>query len=367
MRFKPQKGLTILKGRNAQGKTSVIEAVYLCSTGRSHRTSKDKELIKWGENSLNIVSCIEKSLGDFKVEVHLVTGERKKIEINGMGIERLGELMGGVNCVMFSYDDLKLIREGPAERRKFMDIAISQIKPRYFYSLQQYIKILNQRNTLLKSINKDMSLRKTLRVWNEQIALPASYITSERIAFTERIMKIASSIHNSLSCEKEKLRLSYAPSISVKTNDIAAIRKTYEDMLITREDEDIKKGNTSIGCHRDDLITDINGVDLRSFGSQGQQKTAVLSLKLAELHFMKNETEEYPILLLDDCLSEIDFFRQQRLFELTKEFQTIITVSDIRGWEESFFKDASIYDVIVQGDGSVLLRSVPSIEPSPIL
>ncbi len=153
----------------------------------------------------------------------------------------------------------------------------------------------------------------------------------------------------------------------MKTNDIAAIRKTYEDMLITREDEDIKKGNTSIGCQRDDLITDINGVDLRSFGSQGQQKTAVLSLKLAELHFMKNETEEYPILLLDDCLSEIDFFRQQRLFELTKEFQTIITVSDIRGWEESFFKDASIYDVIVQGDGSVLLRSVPSIEPSPIL
>jgi DNA replication and repair protein RecF len=343
--FKPQKGLTVLTGRNAQGKTSVLEAVYLCSTGRSHRTSKDKELIKWGENFLNIASSIEKSSGDFKVEVHLTSGERKKIEINGISIARLGELMGGVNCVMFSYDDLRLIKEGPAERRKFMDIAISQVKPRYFYSLQQYIRILNQRNTLLKSINKDMSLRKTLRIWNDQIVLHASYITSERIAFTERIMKIAAGIHNCLSYEKERLRLSYTPSIPVKINDIAAIRQTYSDMLIAREDEDIKRGNTSIGCHRDDLVPDINGVDLRAFGSQGQQKTAVLSLKLAELHFMKNETEEYPILLLDDCLSEIDIYRQKKLFEISKGFQIILTVSDIRGWAAEFFHDADIYEV----------------------
>ena len=343
--FKPQRGLTLLTGRNAQGKTSVLEAVYLCSTGRSHRTSKDKELIKWGEKFLNITGSIEKSSGDLKIEVYLNSVERKKIEINGVNIARLGELMGSVNCVMFSYDDLKLIREGPAERRKFMDIAISQVKPRYFYSLQQYIRILNQRNTLLKSINKDVSLRKTLRIWNEQLSASASYIISERIAFTERIMKIATDIHSSLSFEKERLRILYAPSVSVKINDIAVIRQTYLDMLITKEDEDIKRGNTSIGCHRDDLVPEINGVDLRAFGSQGQQKTAVLSLKLAELHFMKNETGEYPVLLLDDCLSEIDFYRQKKMFELTKEFQTIITVSDIRGWSSDYFKNADIYEV----------------------
>lgn len=343
--FKPQKGLTILTGRNAQGKTSVLEAVYFCSTGRSHRTSKDKELIKWGENALNIISCVEKSSGDLKVEVHFISGERKKIELNNLVIARLGELMGGVNCVMFSYDDLRLIKEGPSERRKFMDIAISQVKPRYFYSLQQYIRILNQRNTLLKSISKDMSLKKTLRVWNEQLALHASYITNERIAFTERIMKISADIHNILSYEKERLRLSYVPSIPFKTNDVNAIRQAYADMLIAKEDEDIKRGNTSVGCHRDDIVPDINGVDLRAFGSQGQQKTAVLSLKLAELHFMKNETEEYPILLLDDCLSEIDIYRQKKLFEISKGFQTILTVADIRGWTDDFFKDADIYEV----------------------
>jgi DNA replication and repair protein RecF len=190
-----------------------------------------------------------------------------------------------------------------------------------------------------------MSLRKTLRIWNDQIASTASYITSERIAFTDRIMKIASGIHNSLSYEKERLRLSYVPSIPVKINDIATIKQTYTDMLITREDEDIKRGNTSIGCHRDDLVPEINGVDLRAFGSQGQQKTAVLSLKLAELYFMKNETGEFPILLLDDCLSEIDSYRQKKLFEISKGFQTILTVSDIRGWETDFHTDADIYEV----------------------
>ena len=343
--FKPQQGLTLITGRNAQGKTSILEALYLCSTGRSHRTSKDKELIKWGENFLNIASNVEKSSGDLKIEVYFNPSERKKIQINGVSIARLGELMGGINCVMFSYDDLKLIREGPAERRKFMDIAISQVKPRYFYSLQQYLRILNQRNTLLKSINKDMSLRKTLRVWNEQLSSTASYITSERIAFTERIMKIAADIHSSLSFEKERIEFTYAPSIPVKINDMEVIRQTYADMLITKEEEDIKRGNTSIGCHRDDLVPHINGVDLRAFGSQGQQKTAILSLKLAELHFMKNETGEYPILLLDDCLSEIDFYRQKKLFEISKGFQTIITVSDIRGWSPDFFHDADIYEL----------------------
>jgi len=350
--FKPQKDLTLLTGRNAQGKTSILEAVYLCATGRSHRTSKDKDLIKWGENYLNVASNVEKSSGDYKIEVHINSGERKKIEINGVSIARLGELMGSLNCVMFSYDDLKLIKEGPSERRKFMDIAISQVKPRYFYSLQQYIRILTQRNTLLKSINKDMSLRKTLHIWNDQLSATASYITSERISFTERIMKIAADIHNSLSYEKERIKFTYAPSIPVKVNDISIIKQTYADMLLKKEDEDIKKGSTSIGCHRDDIVPEINGVDLRAFGSQGQQKTAVLSLKLAELHFMKNETGEYPILLLDDCLSEIDFYRQKKLFEISKGFQTIITVTDIRGWTSDFFQDADIYEVKSNGDGA---------------
>lgn len=343
--FKPRKTLTVIRGRNAQGKTSIIEAVYLCSTGRSHRTTKDKELIKWEENYLNIASLVEKSSGDFKVEVHLQFGDRKDIKINGICIVRLGELMGGINCVMISYDDLKLIREGPAERRKFIDIAISQVKPRYFYSLQQYMRLLNQRNTLLKSISKDLSLRKTLRVWNEQIALSASYITAERMVFIERIMGIAENIHKSISNDKEGLRLSYAPSIPIKTNDIASIKKAYEDMLLTKEDEDIKRGNTSIGCHRDDLVIDINGIDLRSFGSQGQQKTAVLSLKLAELHFMKNETGEYPILLLDDCLSELDSIRQEKLFELINGFQTIITVTDVKEWDKILSYGADIQEI----------------------
>jgi len=343
--FKPDKSITILKGDNAQGKTSIIEGVYLCSTGRSHRTSKDKELIFWERDFLSISSLVQKREGNLKISLKIIQGEKKKIDINGISVTRLGELMGSLNCVMFAYDDLKLIKEGPAERRKFVDIALSQVKPKYFYSLQQYIKILNQRNTLLKSIQKDFSLKKTLRVWNEQLSQVASYITLERINFAKKLETLSRSIHSSLSWEKEKLSLTYCPSIQIEKIDFSKINQAYENALIKKEEEDIRKGNTSIGIHRDDLKISINGFDLRAFGSQGQQKSAVLSVKLAELNFMEEETGETPVLLLDDCLSELDIHRQERIFELSKKYQTIITVSDIKGLHETFLRKALVLRV----------------------
>jgi len=341
--FKPDTGISLIIGHNAQGKTSMLESLYLCSTGRSHRTTKDKELIKLGQNQAYISSCAKKATGINIIEVNLSTAERKKIKINGSEISRLGELMGNINCVMFTNDEINLIKEGPSERRKFMDIAISQVKPAYFYNLQQYNKIMNQRNALLKEIGKNYSLKKTLRVWNEQIALTGAYITYHRHLFLKQMIKIVGDTHKTISGNGETLLLQYKPSIPIKDVSIEKICDDILQILTNCEMEDLRKGNTSYGCHRDDFIPILNGVDLRSYGSSGQQKTAVLSIKLAEIFSMKNETGEYPVLLLDDCLSELDLKRQQMFFEMLGGFQTIMTATDLMGLPESFLSKCAVF------------------------
>jgi len=361
--FKPDADISLLIGRNANGKTSILESLYLCSTGRSHRTNKEKELIQWDKSQSYISSCVEKATSFNIIEVYLNAAERKKIKINGTEITRLGELMGNINCVIFTNDESNLVKEGPSERRKFMDIAISQVKPAYFYNLQQYNKILNQRNALLKEIGKNSSLKKTLRVWNEQIALAGSYITHQRYLFIEQIMKIVSDNYKMISGNHEKLILKYKPNIPVKEENIEKIYENMLNVLINCEEEDLRKGNTNYGCHRDDLMPTLNGVDLRSYGSSGQQTTAVLSIKFAEIFSMKNETGEYPLLLFDDCLSELDFKRQQIIFEMLAGFQTIMTITDMRKLPESFLNKTDIYEV----DQGRILRQKTNIDTSRLL
>lgn len=338
--------LIIFSGKNAQGKTNILESIFLSCTGRSHRTSRDKELILWGQKESIVKSMVKKREGSSLIEIILSQKDKKIIKINSMEALRLGELMGHINSVLFSPEDLKLVKGSPTERRRFMDIEISQVKPQYFYNLQQYNRILSHRNNLLKNINDNSSLRKTLPAWDEQMAKIGAYIIMQRMAFTHEIGKIAKDIHRELTLDVENLYIKYDSSIDCDSFDRDKIEEAYFKTLEINYDEDIRRGRTEKGCHRDDLIISINDMDLRTFGSQGQQRTTVLSLKLSEIEMMYRETGEYPLLLLDDVMSELDKFRQGRLLSYFNKVQTFMTMTEHSKMLNNINNDVEIYEVL---------------------
>ena len=337
--------LIFLIGENAQGKTNLIESVFLSCTGRSHRTSKDREMIQWKKEEALVRTKVDRKLGDSSIDILLRAHEKKRVRINGEPIHRLGELMGHLNSVIFSPEDLKLVKEGPVERRRFMDMELSQIRPKYFYYLQQYNRILNQRNNLLKEIQNNPSLEKTLPVWNQQLADAGSFIILQRHAFNISLQKIAQEIHNRISRGLEQLSLVYRSSIPYQNAALEEIRQNFLRELEIRQKEDIAKGRTGKGCHRDDILFHINGMDVRLFGSQGQKRTTVLSLKLSELEFMFRETGEYPLLLLDDAMSELDSTRQRMLLEYIGKVQTFIAVTDQNQFPEIRGRDSQVFQI----------------------
>jgi len=345
LELKFNSNLIVFFGRNAQGKTNILESIFLSCTGRSHRTPKDRELIFWDEEEASVKTLCSKKEGNSLIEIFLYTKERKKILINGIPAQRLGELMGHLNSVLFSPEDLKLVKGGPGERRRFMDMEISQIKPRYFYSLQQYNRILSQRNNLLKAIPSNESLRKTLSIWNEQLARVSAYIMLQRKLFIDSIYNISKYIHREISVDNEDLEVHYKPSVSFDTDDINEIMEIYLETLEKSEEEDIRKGSTGRGCHRDDILINVNGNEVRVFGSQGQQRTTVLSLKLSEIELMYKETGEYPILLLDDVMSELDSFRQKMLLYYLDKVQTFITTTKLSNFPNIKTRDMELYEI----------------------
>ncbi|MFY9426544.1 MAG: DNA replication/repair protein RecF [Caldicoprobacterales bacterium] len=345
LELKFSSNLIVLSGRNAQGKTNILESIFLSSTGRSHRTPRDRELIRWGQKESVIRSLVDKREGPSLIEITLSQKDKKKININSMTAQRLGELMGHINSVLFSPEDLKLVKGSPTERRRFMDMEISQVRPKYFYSLQQYNRLLNHRNNLLKEINENSSLKKTLPVWDEQIAKVGSYIIMQRLAFIESIKKIAKEVHKEISLEKEDLDIAYNSSINFDSDDASGIVEDYLKELESNHEEDIKKGRTEKGCHRDDLSICINGVDVKTFGSQGQQRSTVLSLKLSEIELMFKQTGEYPLLLLDDVMSELDKFRQSKLLSYFNRVQTFMTMTDYSDLPNEINSNMEIYEV----------------------
>jgi len=321
--------INLLVGPNAQGKTNILESIFLSCTGRSHRTSRDRELIKWDRDQSLVRTRVDKQLGTSEIAIGLFAHEKKKVFINQTPAARLGELMGHLNSVLFSPDDLKLINEGPSERRRFMDMELSQVRPRYFYYLQQYNRILRHRNNLLKDIQRKPSLAGTLPVWNQQLSETGSFIIMQRLLFLSSLQSIARVIHNKITNGSEVLTLEYKSSIPCSSLSIDKIRESFLKELELRQNEDIERGVTGRGCHRDDIVFQINGTDVRVFGSQGQKRTTVLSLKLSELEFMFKETGEYPLLLLDDAMSELDISRQEMIMEYIGKAQTFITITDI--------------------------------------
>lgn len=317
-------GLNIIIGKNAQGKTNLLESIFMCAIGKSPRTSKDKDLIKWDCTYSRINLNIEKKLGKKEIDIYLFKDQNKAIKIDKIGIKKIGQLMGNFNAIYFSPDDLKLIKESPEERRKFMDIDLCQFDKNYFYTLSNYNQVLQQRNKLLKTTN-ERALRETISIWNDQLASHGAKLIMSRLKLVESLKEKVKDIHNFLTNGKEELIISYQGYTAKTENDLKLLLlKKYEETI----DKDIKLGFTTVGPHRDDIKIESNGIDLRSFGSQGQQRTASLSLKLAELEVFKDNIGEYPVLLLDDVLSELDKDRQQKLLEIVKPIQTILTCTD---------------------------------------
>ena len=310
-----EKNINIFYGQNAQGKTNIIEAIFLCSLGKSFRAKKDNEMIKINERNSLIEIEYEKSDRDGKIKIEL--GNKKNIYINGIKIKKLSELLGNLNIVIFTPDDISILKGGPENRRKFLDIMISQLRPNYMHILSLYVNTIKQRNNYLKQIKEENKDEKLLEIWDEKLADYAIKICEYREEFINKIINKIKIIHKNITNNKEEIKLEY---ITECKN-----REKYLQLLKERRKLDIIKGFTTKGVHRDDFVIYINNKEINIYGSQGQNRTAMLSLKLAELQVINDEIGEYPILLLDDFMSELDKTRRKNFSENIENTQVIIT------------------------------------------
>lgn len=330
------KGTNILFGDNAQGKTNILEAIYVAATTKSHKGSKDKEIIKFDSEEAHIRTYIEKDGVETKVDMHLRKSKSKGIAIDGQKIKKAADLLGLCNVVLFSPEDLSIIKNGPAERRRFVDMELCQLDNFYLYNLNHYNKIVNQRNVLLKDMYMNPGLRDTLSIWDSQLVSFGSKIIERRKLFVEQLNEIIYDIHKKLSGGKEELEIIYEPEVSIED---------FEKKLALNQERDIRSKMTNVGPHRDDFSFYVNGVDIRKYGSQGQQRTAALSLKLAEIELVKKITKDSPILLLDDVLSELDSNRQNYLLNSIGDIQTIITCTGLEEFVNNRFEINRVYKV----------------------
>lgn len=342
-----QPGINIFLGPNAQGKTNVVEAVYYASLGHSHRTHLDTELIRWDAGEGCIILDFDRRGVMNHLEFQFSRAKRRRILLNGHPI-RLKELIGSINTVLFSPEDLFLIKGAPAGRRRFLDGEISQASPAYYHELVEFNRIISQRNSLLKRIRERRADKSMLALWDEQLIASAEKIIRKRIEAVRKLNMLANLMQRRISSDQENLTVSYEVHggevrrcighdqhlVSYEVHGGEDMTKGfaswYNEMLRKSQETDILRGSTSYGPHHDDLVLTVNGINLRTFGSQGQQRTGVLSLKLAELEFLRSETGEYPILLLDDVMSELDVKRRQQLLQFIRRerIQTLITATD---------------------------------------
>ena len=319
--------LNIFYGDNAQGKTNIIESIFLCAIGKSFRTNKEKELIKFNKNLASVIIEYKKSDRDGKIKIELT--DKKNIFVNEIKIKKLSDLLGNLNIVIFTPDDIQILKEGPQKRRRFLDIMIGQLRPNYIYILNLYNKILDQRNNYLKQIKLENKPEDMLEIWDEKLAEYGEKIFLYRNEFIEKIKEKINYIHNNITSEKEKLEIKYESNCFNK--------KEYLNLLKERRKLDIIKGFTTKGIHRDDFMIYINNELVNVYGSQGQNRTVILSLKISEMQVIYDEIGEYPILLLDDFMSELDENRRNNFLKYIKNTQVIITCTDnIKNLDEEF-------------------------------
>ena len=336
------RGVNILFGDNAQGKTNILEAIYVSATTKSHKSSKDKDIINFEKEEAHIRTYLEKDEIETRVDMHLRKSKTKGIAIDGVKIKKAAELLGLLNVVFFSPEDLSIIKNGPAERRRFIDMELCQLDNFYLYNLNNYNKIVNQRNKLLKDLYYNPTLKDTLTIWDSQLLSYGSKIIERRIQFIEQINGIIKEIHSNLSGGKETLRIEYEPNITIDS---------YEKELNYSQDKDIKLKQTTVGPHRDDISFMVKKsdeekeIDIRKYGSQGQQRTAALALKLSEIELVRKVTKDTPVLLLDDVLSELDSNRQNYLLNSIGDIQTIITCTGLDEFVNHRFEINKVFKV----------------------
>lgn len=312
------KSMNVFYGDNAQGKTNILEAIFLCTFGKSFRTNKEKELIKLGKDNANVIIEYEKKDRDGKISISI--SDKKQILVNGIKIKKLSELLGNINIVIFTPDDINILKGGPALRRRFLDMMIGQLKPNYVYILNMYIKTLEQRNNYLRQIKEENKPENLLDIWDEKLIEYADIIYKYRKEFIDKIKKKINIIHKKITDEKEEINIQYISNCESK--------EVYSELLKQRRKLDIIKGFTTKGIHRDDFEIYINNKELSIYGSQGQNRTAILSLKLSELQVIYDEIEEEPILLLDDFMSELDINRRKNFLNNINNTQVIITCAE---------------------------------------
>ncbi len=327
----------ILYGDNAQGKTNILEAAYMSGTTKSHKGSRDKEIIRFNQNESHIRTIVRKNEKDYQIDMHLRKNGAKGVAINKIPIKKASEIFGILNIVFFSPEDLNIIKNGPSERRRFIDLELCQLDKLYLSDLSSYHKILNQRNRLLKDICYRQELIDTLPVWDAQLLSYGRNIIKKRRQFVEELNEIITEIHSKISGGKEHLVLKYEPSI----DDIF-----FEDELMRAKNKDLKICQTTVGPHRDDLLFSIENVDIRKYGSQGQQRTSALSLKLSEIDLVKRSINNTPVLLLDDVLSELDSSRQNYLLNSLTDIQTVITCTGLEEFVRNRFEINRIFQVV---------------------
>lgn len=331
--------INIIYGDNAQGKTNILESMYVCATSKSHRGSKDREIIRFDNDESHIKVNVKKNDMNYRIDMHLKKNKPKGIAVNGIPIKRAVELFGILNIVFFSPEDLNIIKNGPSERRRFINMELSQLDKIYLDCLINYNKVVNQRNSLLKeyAFSGREDIISSLDIWDMQLVKYGNDVIKSREKFVKEINDLVKSIHTKLSGDREQLEIIYEPC--VKEQD-------FESELVRVRDRDLKFKCTNIGPHKDDMCFLINGMDVRKYGSQGQQRTAALSLKLAEIELVKQIIHDTPVLFLDDVLSELDSRRQNFLLDSIGNIQTMITCTGLDEFINNRFSINKIFKVV---------------------
>ena len=330
-------GTNIFYGNNAQGKTNILEALYLCGTTKSHKGSRDKDMIQFGKDESHIRMMVKRDELSYRIDMHLKKNKAKGVAINGLPIRKASELFGVVNLVFFSPEDLNIIKNGPGERRRFLDLELCQLDKIYLTNLASYNHIVNQRNKLLKDICVQPSLKETLDIWDMQMAEYGQKIIDKRSEFIQELNETVRKIHANLTGGLEELEIVYEPDCTAGK---------LESVIHANREKDMRMRLTSEGPHRDDMCVMANGVDIRKYGSQGQQRTAALSLKLSEIYIVKRKIKDTPILLLDDVLSELDSSRQNYLLDSIRDIQTLITCTGLDDFISHQFQINKVFQVV---------------------
>lgn len=339
--------VNVILGENAQGKTNVMESIYVLAMAKSHRTSNDKDLIRWDEEYAKIEGQVQKAHGSLPMQL-VISKKGKKAKCNHIEQQKLSQYVGNMNVIMFAPEDLHLVKGSPQIRRRFIDMEIGQVSPIYLHDISRYQKILQQRNHYLRLLQtKKQTDHTMLDILTEQFIQTAVKIVSKRFEFLHLLENWAKPIHKGISRGLETLEIEYKPSADVsEQQDLSKMIKVYEEKFAKIKHREIERGVTMFGPHRDDLLFFVNGRDVQTFGSQGQQRTTALSVKLAEIELIYSEINEYPLLLLDDVLSELDDFRQSHLLNTIQgKVQTFVTTTSINGIDHQTLKEAATFRV----------------------